>query len=135
MDFLHQSIKKRIEIEIQGPVVSQYDKLAYKATNSWSQFFKNDYSYIVKKFYSQLFSITSCTVITIRLILILRRLFHREIPRDATCLYDCLDSFTQKTILDCDNSWKCDKCKQRLLNLKIIVVENLGCIDSLVKTI
>ena len=58
MDFLHQSIKKRIEIEIQGPVVSQYDKLAYKAMNSWSQFFKNDYSYIVKKFYSQLFSIS-----------------------------------------------------------------------------
>lgn len=115
MDFLHQSIKKRIEIEIQGPVVSQYDKLAYKAMNSWSQFFKNDYSYIVKKFYSQLFSITSCTKCDYNTVNFdPTMVVSLEIPLDATCLYDCLDSFTQKTILDCDNSWKCDKCKQRV---------------------
>ena len=113
MDLLHQSIKKKIKITIEGNVSSELDKLAVKAVKSWSNFFKDDYSYIIKKFYSQLLSITSCTecdYITVNFDPSMT--LSIEIPKDAKSLYDCLDSYTKKVILDCDNSWKCDKCKQ-----------------------
>ena len=87
--------------------------MAVRAATEWSNFFQDDYSYIIQKFYSQLLSITSCSkcdymtvnfdpTMTLSL----------ELPKHATTLYDCLDSYTQKTTLDCDNSWKCDKCKE-----------------------
>ena len=113
MDLLHQSIKKNIKITIEGSITKPLDKLAVKAVNSWQQFFQNDYSYIIQKFYSQLLSVTSCTkcdYVTINfdpsMVLSL------AIPDKASTLYDCLDSYIKKTTLDCDNSWKCDKCKE-----------------------
>ena len=113
MDLLHRSMKKDIKITIQGHIKDQLDKLAVKGFNSWSQFFKNDYSYVIQKFYSQLLSVTSCTecdYVTVNfdpcMVLSL------EIPSDATSLTDCLDSYTKKVTLDCDNSWKCDKCNE-----------------------
>ena len=113
MDLLHRSMKRSITISIQGQINGQLDKLAVKGFNSWSQFFKDDYSYIIQKFYSQLLSVTSCTecdYVTVNfdpcMVLSL------EIPNDATSLTDCFDSYTKKTTLDCSNSWKCDKCNQ-----------------------
>jgi len=113
MELLHQSIKKKIKITIEGNVSSELDKLAVKGVQSWSSFFKDDYSYIIKKFYSQLLSITSCPecdYVTVNfdpcMVLSL------EIPSGAISLTDCLDSYTKKISLDCDNSWKCDKCKE-----------------------
>ena len=45
-----------------------------------------------------------------------------EIPQSAESLYDCLDSYTKKITLDCDNSWKCDKCKELVEPEKKIVI-------------
>jgi len=113
MDLLHQSIKKKIKITIEGSINSELDKLAVKGVQSWSKFFENDYSYIINKFYSQLLSITSCTscdYVTVNFDPSMT--LSLEIPDNASTLYDCLDSYTKKTTLDCDNSWKCDKCKK-----------------------
>ena len=33
-----------------------------------------------------------------------------EIPESDSTLYDCLSSYTNKTTLDADNLWTCDKC-------------------------
>ena len=113
MDLLHRSIKKKIKITIEGAVSSEIDKLAVKAAKSWQTFFEDDYSYIIKKFYSQLLSITSCPkcdYITVNFDPSMT--LPLEIPDNASSLYDCLQSYTNKTTLDCDNSWKCDKCKK-----------------------
>jgi ubiquitin C-terminal hydrolase len=113
MDLLHQSIKKKIKITIEGNVATELDKLAVKSFKSWQQFFHDDYSYIIKKFYSQLLSLTSCTkcdYVTVNFDPSMT--LSLEIPKDASTLYDCLDSYTKKISLDCDNSWKCDKCKE-----------------------
>lgn len=111
MDLLHKSMKKQVNITIEGEAVSNVDKLAIKAIKDWSSFFKNDYSYIIKKFYSQLLSITSCTecdyIATNHDPIMVLSL---ELPPGNITLYDCLDSFTKKTTLDCDNSWKCEQC-------------------------
>jgi len=112
MDLLHQSIKKKIKITIEGTVKTEIDKLAVKAVKSWQTFFQDDYSYIIQKFYSQLLSITSCgecDYVTVNFDPSMT--LSLEIPKDASSLYDCLDSYTKKVTLDCDNSWRCDKCK------------------------
>ena len=113
MDLLHRSMKRRVQFTFKGEVKTQLDKLAIQSSKSWSQFFKDDYSYIVEKFYSQLLSLTSCTncdyvTATFDPSMVLSL----EIPKDAESLNDCLDSYTKRITLDCDNSWKCDKCKQ-----------------------
>ena len=113
MDLLHRSMKRSITISIQGQINDQLDKLAVKAFKSWSQFFKDDYSYIIQKFYSQLLSVTSCTecdYVTVNFDPCM--VIPLEIPMNATSIYDCFDSYTQKTTLNCSNSWKCDKCKK-----------------------
>lgn len=113
MDLLHRCIKHRVNISIEGTVKSELDKLAVKSAKSWSKFFKTDYSYLVEKFYSQLLSVTSCPLcdyITVNFDPMM--VISLEIPDSATSLQDCLRSYTQKITLDCDNSWKCDKCKK-----------------------
>jgi len=113
MDLIHRSMKRSVQFTFKGTIETELDKLALRSSKSWSEFFKNDYSYIVDKFYSQLLSITSCSkcdYVTVNfdpcMVLSL------EIPSDAESLEDCLDSYTRKTTLDCENTWKCDKCKE-----------------------
>ena len=60
MDFLHESIKRKVNITITGTPKNNYDKLKLKSIDTWKKFFENSYSYIIVKFYSQLLSITSC---------------------------------------------------------------------------
>jgi ubiquitin carboxyl-terminal hydrolase 8 len=112
MDLLHRSMKRSVRFTFDGTIETQMDKLALKSSKRWSDYFKNDYSYIIETFYSQLLSITSCTKCDYMatnfdptMVLSL------EIPNQANSLYDCLDSYTQMIILDCENSWKCEKCK------------------------
>jgi len=115
MDILHQSVKSSRIINIKGDVKTEVDQLVKKSMVTWKQFFKDDYSYIIDKFYSQLFSLTSCSecdyITTNHDPLMVLSL---EIPGRATTLTDCLDTYTRKKRLDCDNQWKCDKCKKTL---------------------
>jgi len=113
MDLLHRSMKRSVQFTFRGCIETTFDKLSLKASQSWSQFFKDDYSFIVHKFYSQLLSLTSCTncdyfTVNFDPLMVLSL----EIPTDAESLDDCLDSYTKQTKLDCDNTWKCDKCKE-----------------------
>ena len=52
MDLLHRSMKRRVNFTYKGNVETQMDKLALQSSKSWSQFFKNDYSYIIEKIYT-----------------------------------------------------------------------------------
>ena len=113
MELLHESIKKKVKITVNGTARTQLDKIAYKSIEGWKRFFEDDYSYIIKKFYSQLLTVTSCTqcdyVTTNHDPIMVLSL---EIPKsDTVTLKDCLDTYTAIEKLDCDNSWKCDKCK------------------------
>jgi len=106
-------MKRSVKFTFKGEVESQMDKLALQSSKSWAQFFKDDYSYIIEKFYSQFISITSCTNCDyVTATFDPSMVISLEIPSSAESLYDCLDSYTKKITLDCNNSWKCDKCKQ-----------------------
>ena len=47
-----------------------------------------------------------------------------EIPRQASTMNDCLDHYTQKTRLDRNNEWTCEKCKQVVRPDKKIMLWN-----------
>ena len=50
MDFLHESIKRTVNITITGKPKNNYDKLKLKSIETWKKFFENSYSYIIVKF-------------------------------------------------------------------------------------
>ena len=113
MDLLHRSIKMKADISVEGVPTTQLEKLQVKSVKAWAQFYANDYSYIIQKYYSQQLSITSCTkceyaTVNFDPLMVLSL----EIPESSETIYDCLSSYTQKITLDCDNSWTCDKCKE-----------------------
>ena len=115
MDLIHQSIKVKAEITIEGEPCDQLQKLQVESVNSWSNFFKNDYSYIIQKFYSQILSITSCpecNYITVNFDPFM--VLSLEIPSNSKSIYDCLNSYTRKFTLDSGNTWKCDKCNKNV---------------------
>lgn len=127
MDFLHESIKRKVNISISGTPKNNYDKLKLKSIETWKNFFESSYSYIIVNFYSQLLSITSCPecnyyttnhepIMTINLTL----------KENYNSIYDCLNEFTDKEKLDMKNKWKCDKCKCEVQPNKEVKFWNLS---------
>jgi len=113
IDFLHNSIKRKVRIEISGNPKNDYDRMKIESIQSWKQFFESNYSYIINNFYSRLLSTTACPdcgyvtrnyepISTITLTL----------NESYQNIYDCLNEFTSENSLDIDNSWTCDKCKK-----------------------
>ena len=125
MDLLHKSVKSSRIITIKGTVTTEIDKLVKESMVTWKRFFKDDYSYIIEKFYSQLFSLTSCTecdYISSNFDPIM--VLSLEIPRQASHLQDCLSHYTKKNRLDKENQWTCEKCKQVVQPYKKIMLWN-----------
>jgi ubiquitin C-terminal hydrolase len=125
MDLLHKSVCYPVSINIKGEEKTDIDKMITKSITTWKQFFKDNYSYIIQKFYSQLFSLTSCTecdyiATNFDPIMVLSL----EIPRKASTMNDCLDHYTQKTRLDRNNEWTCEKCKNVVRPDKKIMLWN-----------
>ena len=100
MDQLHQCIKTRAEISVEGVPENQLEKLQVKSVNSWSNFFKNDYSYIIHNFHSQLLGLTNCPKCNyctsshdpIQVISL-------EISNYSKSLYDCFQQYTKKIVI------------------------------------
>ena len=127
MDFLHESIKRTVNITITGKPKNNYDKLKLKSIETWKKFFENSYSYIIVKFYSQLLTLTTCPnchyytsnhepILTITLTL----------KENYKTIYDCLNEFTEKEILDLENKWTCDKCNCKVQPKKEIKFWNFS---------
>lgn len=127
MDFLHESIKRKVNITITGEPQNNYDKLKLKSIETWKLFFENNYSYIIVKFYSQLLTLTTCPncdyytsnhepIMGINLTL----------KEDYKNIYDCLNEFTDKETLDIENKWTCDKCKCKVQPKKEVKFWNLS---------
>ena len=121
IDLLHSSIKRKVKIDITGTPKTQYDLLKVESIKSWSRFFENDYSYIIKNFYSRILSLTSCPecdylaknhepIATITL----------SLNPGYETIYDCLNEFIKDFTLDGDNSWKCEKCNKNVCPQKKI---------------
>ena len=127
LDLLHNSIKRKVNIQIRGKPQNKYDKIKVKSIEAWKIFFEGSYSYIIKQFYSQLLSVTSCPecdyittnhdpimVITLTL------------KSGYTSIYECISEYVKEITMDIDNGWKCDQCKNRVCPNKKINFWNLS---------
>ena len=127
LDFIHNEISRKININIQGTVKNKLDKLYHNNLKIYEKHFKNSYSFIVEQFYSSLLSLTQCpecnhtndnheplSIITLTL------------KNGYKSLYDCIDEYVKKTTLDDDNKFKCEKCNDYVNSSKKIVFWDLA---------
>lgn len=116
LDLLHGCIKKKVKMNLkQNSNKDKTSEIIIKGYETWKKFYENDYSYIVENFYSQLLILTicpNCYYFTTNHDPI--QVISLEIPSDAENIYDCFDNYTKKNILDEQNMWKCDKCKENV---------------------
>lgn len=113
LESFHEAIKTRKRMTIEGTPETDFDELAIDSMKSWIAFFKDSYSYVIKKTYSQLISKVSCpncNYITYNHDPI--QIITLPVNTETKNIYECLDSFIKVNILDTDNTWKCDKCNQ-----------------------
>jgi ubiquitin C-terminal hydrolase len=54
LDILHESMKKRCVININGKIQNEQDQCAYDAASSWKSYFQDGYSKVISTFYGQL---------------------------------------------------------------------------------
>jgi ubiquitin carboxyl-terminal hydrolase 8 len=121
IDLLHNSIKRKVKIEITGEPKTNYDLMKIDSIKSWGKFFESNYSYIITQFYSKMVSVTTCPecnyhttnhepICTIPLTL----------KEEFNTIYDSLDEYVKEFQLDDENLWKCDKCKKDVRSEKKI---------------
>ena len=115
LELFHKDLKKKVTINVNGNPKTPSDKIAFRALNQWKKDFENSYSCIIKNFYSQMITFTSCTecdyITTNHEPFVVLNI---EIPQNANSIEDCLRRHTESNELDCDNQWLCDKCNQRV---------------------
>mgnify|MGYP001246251570 CR=1 FL=1 len=127
IDFLHGSIKRKVNFQISGEPKNQYDKFKLESLQSWKRFFENDYSCIITDLNSKLISLLSCPecnyitsshepVMTLTLTL----------KEEYNTLYDCLNEYTREEKLDKNNTWICEKCKNKVQPNKQLIFWELS---------
>jgi len=106
LENIHIGITKEVIMTINGKPKNDLDKQAIKAYNSWKQYFRNDFSIIIEKFYGQLIS----KITTENDINFLSESYDPfsnlslEIPNKQNInIYDCLDNFTKKEEIEFKN--------------------------------
>jgi ubiquitin carboxyl-terminal hydrolase 8 len=118
-DFLHKNIKKNCTVKLNDIIK---DKIVIECSKKWNQSYKNDYSYIIDRFYSQMITYTICPSCefkshTIDPFLILQL----QINNNTNNLIDAIDTYVSHT-LDDNNKWKCDSCNNYVnatINIKL----------------
>jgi ubiquitin C-terminal hydrolase len=127
LDFIHNEISRKININIQGTVKNKLDKLYHNNLKIYEKHFKNSYSYIIEQFYSSLLSLTQCphcnntndnheplSILTLTL------------KNGYKSLYNCIDEYVKKTTLDDENKLKCEKCNNYVNSNKKVVFWDLA---------
>jgi len=116
LEHIHNSISKKITINITGKIINVQDQLAFDAAKSWESFFNSSYSHIINTLYSQLLSTTKCpscknTCVNYEPIMTISLSVPSTIlNKSIISINDLLDDYTKEETLDTDNQWKCDKC-------------------------
>jgi ubiquitin carboxyl-terminal hydrolase 8 len=118
IDGLHQALKRTIKATIRGSVRSNLDRLTLNGHKEWASFFRKEYSIIISLFYGQYISIVTCpdckhnsTSYTPECC------FTLPIPprngKKPVTLADCWSKFVEPEVMDKDNQYTCEKCKEK----------------------
>lgn len=109
LTLLEEGIKYEIEMDIQGKVNTQLDKLLDKSYREWFKHYNKSYSQLVELFDGMTYSKTSCDNCKYNSGKFeMYRGLTIEIPYDT--LEANLDEYFQSSQID---DWKCEKCKKR----------------------
>ena len=112
---LHNSLSRKVNMTISGEIKNENDKMALQAYQSWKQFFKDDYSYIVSLFYGQISSnIYSLSKKKLSTTYEPQCYLTLPIPenKEEISIYDCLDLYTSYEKLEGENKWYDEKQKE-----------------------
>jgi len=113
LDFFHEGISRKINLNISGEPKSKISELYYNNLKQLKKEYESNYSYISENFHSRVLSITGCTECDYKTdnhesIQIITLTLHPKFKS----FNECLDEFIKTSILDNDNKWHCDKCKE-----------------------
>jgi ubiquitin carboxyl-terminal hydrolase 8 len=116
LDKLHESLKMKVSINITGDAHNQLEERKKHAFNQYKSYIANTgYSEINKVFYGQFESTVVCNQCS-------TPSFNYdpycslevEIPQTSGTLYDCLDDYCFKELLQGEEQYNCDKCKTKV---------------------
>lgn len=113
IDSLHESLCKKVEINITGSIKNDLDKIAYESMTKWKEYFKNCYSKIIELFYGQM--VTFIEVDNVIKSRSYNPICFFTLPiqnKENINIYDCFQLFTETEKLEGDNKWYCDKTKK-----------------------
>lgn len=124
LDKLHESLKMQVAINISGSTRSSIEERKRFAFDQYKKYIVNNgYSEINKIFYGQFESTVTC-----------KRCknvsfkydpycsLEVEIPKDSNTLYDCLDNYCFKELLNGEDMYNCEKCKSKVEATKMLKI-------------
>lgn len=128
IDCLHESLKREVDMKINGLVKNNKDILAKKCYDMMKNMYKNEFSEILNIFYA--ISVTQIKdYITDELLSSSPEPFSilsLSIPGNKECtIFNCFDFYTQNELLTDDNKWMNDKTNKMQDAIKNIVFWNL----------
>ena len=128
IDCLHESIKREVDMKINGIVKNEKDILATKCYDMMKNMYKKEYSEILNIFYS--ISVTQIkdyyTDETLSISPEPFSVLSLSIPTTKSCtILNCLDFYTEKELLTDDNAWLNDKTNEKQSAYKNITFWNL----------
>jgi|TARA_R110002073_G_scaffold168351_1_gene325191 ubiquitin carboxyl-terminal hydrolase 8 len=128
IDCLHETLKREVEMKINGTVKNNKDILAKKCYKMMQNMYKQEYSEILNIFYG--ISVTQIKdYITNDILSIAPEPFSilsLSIPKNIDCtIEDCLDEYTNSEDLIDDNQWYNDKIEEKQDAIKNIVFWSL----------
>lgn len=127
LDKLHEAIKMQVSININGSIKNSFDQRKKYAFEQYKMFLsKNGYSEINRLFYGQFESTITCKGCN-------NTSFRYdpycslevELPKNGSTLYDCLDNYCFKELLEGEESYMCEKCKSKQEATKMLKIWTL----------
>lgn len=106
MEVLHNALSQKVNMNISGKVLTEFDKLEKRSFENWIQFFKKEYSFIVELFYGQFYStITSPQAAKYKSDVFepfSNLCLEIPTPKDdkTVTIYDCLQHFCRSEVLE-----------------------------------
>ena len=128
IDCLHESLKREVEMKINGVVKNSKDILAKKCYEMMKNMYKQEYSEILNIFYG--ISVTQIKdYITNDILSVAPEPFSilsLSIPKKIDCtIEDCLDEYTKQEYLIDENQWYNDKIEEKQDAIKNIIFWSL----------
>jgi ubiquitin carboxyl-terminal hydrolase 8 len=111
LDILHRGLSYEIEVDINGKIENETDRLMEKSLQQWKSFYEKNYSFIAETFNGMFYNKINCLNCDTK----------QEVFEPFNCLSvdiagfgnlnECLDNYFEN--VETINSWSCEKCKEK----------------------